>query len=79
LFAEGSMAVGAKLSIDTVPVRARCKDCGTEFEVPRYRFECPGCGGCDVAVIQGQELYIESFEAAGTGPPAEDGPASVTK
>jgi hydrogenase nickel incorporation protein HypA/HybF len=64
MFAEGTIAEGATLTVETVPVRARCKACGTEFEVPRYRFECPGCGGGDVEVVQGQELYIESFDAA---------------
>jgi hydrogenase nickel incorporation protein HypA/HybF len=63
MFAEGTVAEGARLVIDSMPVRARCKACETEFEVPRFRFECPGCAGGDVAVIQGQELYIESFEA----------------
>lgn len=75
MFAEGTIADGAELAVDEVPVRARCRACGHEFEVPRYRFECPACGGGDVEVIQGQELYIESFEAAGTDPP--DG--AVTK
>ncbi|MBI5784403.1 MAG: hydrogenase maturation nickel metallochaperone HypA [Rhodocyclales bacterium] len=64
MFAEGTVAEGAQLKIEAVSVRARCKACATEFEVPRFRFECPGCGGGDVDVVQGQELYIESFEAA---------------
>ncbi len=63
MFAEGTIAEGARLVTDVVPVRAACRACGTEFEVPRFRFECPGCAGGDVEVIQGQELYIESFEA----------------
>lgn len=78
MFAEGTVAEGAVLAIDEVPVRARCKACGVEFEVPRYRFECPGCGSGEVDVIAGQELYMESFEAA-TGPPAQDESAPVTK
>ena len=68
MFAEGTIAEGASLKVEAVPVRARCKACATEFEVPRYRFECPGCGGGDVEVIQGQELYIESFDAADAVP-----------
>lgn len=79
MFAEGTVAEGAQLVVDEVAVRARCKACGVEFEVPRYRFECPGCGGGDVDVVAGQELYIESFEATGAGPPTPGGPASVTK
>lgn len=75
MFAEGTLADGAVLAIEELPVRARCKSCGNEFEVPRYRFQCPACGAGEVDVIQGQELYIESFEAAGAEP--RDGP--VTK
>ena len=63
MFAEGTVAEGAELHIDIVGVRGRCRACATEFDVPRFRFECPNCGGNDVDVIQGQELYIESFEA----------------
>lgn len=63
LFAEDTVADGARLVIDTVAVRARCKCCGVEFDVPRYRFACPRCGAGDVDVLSGQELYIESFEA----------------
>jgi hydrogenase nickel incorporation protein HypA/HybF len=68
MFAEGTLADGAELAVEEVPVRARCRACGNEFEVPRYRFECPACGGGDVEVTRGQELYIESFEAS-DGPP----------
>lgn len=63
MFAEGTVADGAELVIDVIGVRGRCRQCATEFDVPRYRFECPACGGNDIEVIQGQELYIESFEA----------------
>ena len=64
MFAEGTVADGAVLAVESIPVRARCKACGSDFEVPEYRFVCPACGVGDVDVIQGQELYIESFEAA---------------
>ena len=63
MFAEDTVADGAQLVITAVDVRGRCRQCATEFEVPRYRFECPACRGSDIEVIQGQELYIESFEA----------------
>ncbi|TXT37340.1 MAG: hydrogenase nickel incorporation protein HypA/HybF [Comamonadaceae bacterium] len=63
MFAEGTVADGAELVIDVIGVRGRCRQCAHAFDVPRYRFECPACGGNDIEVIQGQELYIESFEA----------------
>ena len=67
LFAEGTVAEGAELAIDMLGVRGRCRACATEFDVANYRFECPACAGSDIEVIQGQELYIESFEADGAG------------
>ena len=63
MFAEGTVAEGAELLIDVLGVRGRCRTCTSEFDVQRYRFECPNCAGNDIEVIQGQELYIESFEA----------------
>lgn len=78
MFAEGTVAEGALLVVEPVAVRARCKACGVEFEVPRYRFECPACAGNEVEVIQGQELYIESFEAT-AGPPAPEESAESTQ
>jgi hydrogenase nickel incorporation protein HypA/HybF len=64
IFAEGTVADGARLDIDEVQVRARCAKCGCEYDVPRYRFDCPDCGSPDADVLAGRELYIESFEAA---------------
>jgi hydrogenase nickel incorporation protein HypA/HybF len=79
MFAEGTLAEGAQLTIEQLPVRARCQACAAEFEVPGFRFVCPSCGGGDVEVTQGQELYIESFEAASAGPPAAGRRDAVTK
>ena len=64
IFAEDTVADGARLDIDEVQVRARCAKCGCEYDVPRYRFDCPDCGSPDADVLAGRELYIESFEAA---------------
>jgi len=63
MFAEGTFAEGARLDIDEVGVTAKCRDCGTVFEVANYRFVCSGCGGSDAEVLTGRELHIESFEA----------------
>lgn len=64
IFAEGTLAEGARLDIEDVGVTARCNVCDTVFEVAQYRFVCSGCGGSDAEVLTGRELYIESFEAA---------------
>lgn len=63
MFAEGTVADGAELIVEVIEVRGRCRRCSREFDVPRYSFKCPDCASGDIEVIQGQELYIESFEA----------------
>lgn len=62
MFAEGTIADGAELAIDHVPARGCCEDCGTDFAVTGFRFRCPACGGRNVSLSGGEELYIESFE-----------------
>ena len=76
MFAEGTVAEGAELVIDMLGVRGRCRACATEFDVVRYRFECPACAAIDIEVIQGQELYIESFEADAPVQPGLSTPSS---
>jgi hydrogenase nickel incorporation protein HypA/HybF len=78
MFAEGTVAEGAELIIDVVEVRGRCRVCRQEFDIPRFRFECPACGGNDIEVTQGQELYIESFDAD-SGPAATGASESVDR
>ena len=61
--AEGTVAGGAELVIETVAVTARCSGCGGSFRVIRYDFTCPCCRGDRVTVVSGEELYIDSLEA----------------
>jgi len=62
IFAEGTIAEGARLIIDEIPVEARCRACDQVWDVPGYRFQCPSCGGTDASIMTGRELYIETFE-----------------
>lgn len=68
IFAEGSIAEGAELVIEEIGVRARCRACSAEFDIPRFNFECPACGGKDLEILSGQELFIESFDGERTAP-----------
>ncbi|MEZ6057609.1 MAG: hydrogenase maturation nickel metallochaperone HypA [Planctomycetaceae bacterium] len=49
----------AKLSIDHVPLSARCRSCDAEFEVADFVFRCPTCQG-NVDVTRGDELQLVS-------------------
>jgi len=62
MFAEGTLAEGAELVIESVPITGRCQSCGVLFEVEKYVFRCLECQGSDIAILSGEELYMDSFE-----------------
>ncbi|HWR42749.1 hydrogenase maturation nickel metallochaperone HypA [Sporomusa sp.] len=60
--AEGTMAAGACLSISIIPLTGRCRDCGDEHRVDKYRFICSACGSYAIEILSGRELKVESVE-----------------
>lgn len=59
--ALGSIAAGACLRIDEVPLVARCLDCEDEFVVERFRFHCPACSSGRTRLIQGDGVMLQSI------------------
>jgi hydrogenase nickel incorporation protein HypA/HybF len=49
---------GAKLEVEFVPARGRCRSCGHEFEAEDFLFLCSKCDSRDVDMLTGQELDI---------------------
>ena len=68
LFAEGTLADGAEVAIEEVPVTARCTACGEVFTVEGWRFTCPACASGEVVLLTGRELSLESFDAEAPEP-----------
>jgi len=62
VISKGTLAEGARLEIDEVPIRGQCKECQTNFEVQDYFFVCPTCGSVDVKLISGEELLVSELE-----------------
>ena len=58
----GTLAEGASLIIERVPLTARCGDCAEVFKVQDYCFACAKCGGANFKLITGRELLIEEIE-----------------
>ena len=50
---------GARLDVQQVPIKAKCRACGQEDAVEEFVFICPRCGGTDLEVIEGEELDID--------------------
>ncbi|MBI3752533.1 MAG: hydrogenase maturation nickel metallochaperone HypA [Deltaproteobacteria bacterium] len=59
---EGTLAEGAALYIEHVPITARCDDCSKVFEIKDCCFECACCGGSNFKLITGRELFIEEID-----------------
>jgi hydrogenase nickel incorporation protein HypA/HybF len=60
---RGGHLEGAKLIIDEVPVRIRCRDCGHDSLKEDYRLVCPQCRSFAVDVVSGRELTVQDIEA----------------
>lgn len=61
LFAEGTEAEGATLTLTTAPLACRCEDCGQDFELRHRHFVCPLCGGENIHFSGGHGLTLQSL------------------
>ena len=58
----GSVAEGAELAIEEVPIAIRCRGCRAESELDDPVYICPSCSGFDVEPLSGDELVLKSLE-----------------
>lgn len=61
---QGTPFEGAKIFIETIPVKGYCRICGLEFDMKGLCYNCPVCGQTDVEIISGRELEIAQFEGS---------------
>jgi hydrogenase nickel incorporation protein HypA/HybF len=61
--ARGTIAEGAEILIDNIPVGIRCKACGYTGELPKRHYRCPACGSADFRIESGREYYVDTIEA----------------
>jgi len=62
---RGSLAEGAKVRIEWMPIRMRCNNCQESYEVDRKNMMdrvCPACGGKDGNLLSGKEYYVKEME-----------------
>ena len=63
--AKGTMADGAKLIIERVPLMVRCKECSEEFHVDLRQSQqvlCPKCNETKFELVSGREYSVDSME-----------------
>lgn len=61
----GDYTAQARLVIETIGVRIRCRACGNENDAAANRLLCNACGGYTVDLVGGDELLLASIELQG--------------
>ena len=61
-FKKGTIASRAKLRIEVVPLKVRCRSCGEESLTDKPVFLCPSCASPGLEIIEGQELTLQRME-----------------
>ena len=59
---EGTVAEGAELEFEKIPIRVRCSKCGAEKEASDYDFICPSCRTVCIEFLTGRELAVDNIE-----------------
>ena len=62
IVAKDSIASGAYLNVEEVPVTGHCNECNADFTVEEYNYLCPKCGSTKIQVTGGTELRIKDIE-----------------
>ena len=52
----------AKLVINKIPAKARCKTCNQEFDITDFYYACPKCNNFDHNIFQGKELKVKAIK-----------------
>ena len=58
---RGTIAAGAALTWERVPLMGRCHDCGRELRIRPQDYLCPDCGG-GMEIIGGREMRVDFIE-----------------
>ena len=58
----GTVAEGAELVIEDLPVRIRCTECGNESDALPNKLVCKVCGDWRTTLISGDELMLMRVE-----------------
>lgn len=62
MLSPNTIAAGAKLLIQRIPARLRCRACGEEFELKDSHWLCPKCSATGGDILTGREFFIQSIE-----------------
>ncbi len=61
---KNTIAEGATLEFEELPLRLRCRSCADVFEPITREWKCPACGAPEIDIEGGRELYIKEMEVS---------------
>ena len=61
-FKEGTLCDRATLEMNIQKVVIYCKECKNESQIDDFGLACPECGGLNVSVVDGEDMYLMSLE-----------------
>ncbi|MGB9613848.1 MAG: hydrogenase maturation nickel metallochaperone HypA [Candidatus Margulisiibacteriota bacterium] len=59
MISTGTLAEGAKVEIEILPLKGNCAKCGKEINLKVFRLDCPHCGSTNFEITSGKELKVE--------------------
>jgi hydrogenase nickel incorporation protein HypA/HybF len=62
IISDGTIAKGAALHFQRVPVVLTCQGCGNDYSPANEEFACPHCGGTHAKVKTGDEFHLEAID-----------------
>lgn len=62
MLSPDTLAEGARLVIQRIPAKVRCRACGEEFTPQDFNWACPKCFAIGGDIICGREFMVESIE-----------------
>lgn len=61
VYKNGTIAREARLEVEEVPLKIRCRACHAITEKDDFVFVCPVCGSTDLETLEGTELLLEKL------------------
>jgi hydrogenase nickel incorporation protein HypA/HybF len=59
---RGTPLEHARLNVEDIKPKARCRRCSGEYEARPDNFKCPTCGAGDFDIVAGMEIFVRDVE-----------------
>ena len=61
-YKQGTIASEARLEIEEIPLKMRCRKCAAEIEKEDFVLVCPSCSSTDLEIREGMELFLDKID-----------------